>query len=90
MFGAAEGVDFGVHGAVEGKLAIKRFKSYPELRQKPYWGNHFWARGYFVSTVGVAEEMIRRYVQYQEEREREEERQRKNYDLFRDGPKHEP
>lgn len=43
-----------------------------------------------MSTVGVAEEMIRRYVQYQEEREREEERQRKNYDLFRDGPKHEP
>jgi putative transposase len=71
-------------GLLKGKLAIKLFKSYPKLRQKPYWGNHFWARGYFVSTVGVDEEMIRRYVRYQEEREREEERQRKDYDLFTD------
>ncbi|MEP4907941.1 MAG: transposase, partial [Algibacter sp.] len=34
--------------------------------QKPYWGNHFWSRGYFVSTVGLDEAMIRRYVKYQE------------------------
>ena len=71
-------------GLLKGKLAIKLFKSYPKMRQKPYWRNHFWARGYFVSTVGVDEEMIRRYVRYQEEREREEERQRKGYDLFGD------
>ena len=71
-------------GLLKGKLAIKVFKSYPKLRQKPYWGNHFWARGYFVSTVGVDEEMIRRYVRYQEERERETERQRKSYELFGD------
>lgn len=38
-------------GTLKGKLAIKLFKSYPKLKQKPYWGNHFWARGYFVSTV---------------------------------------
>ncbi|MCJ7630293.1 MAG: IS200/IS605 family transposase, partial [Longimicrobiales bacterium] len=63
-------------GLLKGKLAIKLFKSYPKMRQKPYWGNHFWARGYFVSTVGVDEEMIRRYVRHQEERERQEERQR--------------
>jgi putative transposase len=69
-------------GLLKGKLAIKLFKSYPKMRQKPYWGNHFWARGYFVSTVGVDEEMIRRYVRHQEERERQEERQRKGYDLF--------
>lgn len=66
----------------EGKLAIKLFKSYPKLRKKPYWGNHFWARGYFVSTVGVDEEVIRRYVRHQEERERQEERQREGFDLF--------
>jgi putative transposase len=71
-------------GLLKGKLAIKLFKSYPKLRRKPYWGNHFWARGYFVSTVGVDEEMIRRYVRYQEERERETERQQKSYDLFGD------
>ena len=39
-------------GLLKGKSAIKLFKSYPKMRQKPHWGNHFWARGYFVSTVG--------------------------------------
>ena len=71
-------------GLLKGKLAIKLFKSYPKMRQKPYWGNHFWTRGYFVSTVGVDEEVIRRYVRYQEKREREEERQRGEYDLFKE------
>ncbi len=52
-------------GTLKGKLAIKLFKSYPKLKEKPYWGNHFWSRGYFVSTVGIDEEMIRRYVKYQ-------------------------
>jgi len=54
-------------GVLKGKLAIKLFKSYPLLKEKPYWGNHFWARGYFVSTVGIDEEVIKRYVKYQEE-----------------------
>ena len=52
-------------GTLKGKIAIKLFKTYPKLKQKPYWGNHFWSRGYFVSTVGLDEEMIRRYVKYQ-------------------------
>ncbi len=39
-------------GVLKGKLVIKVFKSYPKLKEKPYWDNHFWARGYFVSTVG--------------------------------------
>ena len=38
-------------GTLKGKIAIKLFKSSPKLKKKPYWGNHFWARGYFVSTV---------------------------------------
>ena len=53
-------------GILKGKMAIKLFKTYPNLKQKPYWGNHFWSRGYFVSTVGLDEVMIRRYVKYQE------------------------
>jgi putative transposase len=73
-------------GFLKGKLAIKVFKSYPKLRQKPYWGNHFWARGYFVSTVGVNEELIRRYVRHQEEQERQEEHDRRTYDLFQSPP----
>ncbi len=47
-------------GIVKGKTAIKMFKSYPGLKGKPYWGNHFWSRGYCVSTVGLDEEKIRR------------------------------
>ncbi len=60
-------------GILKGKIAIKLFKSYPKLKQKPYWGNHFWARGYFVNTVGLEEEVIRRYVKYQEKEEKQEE-----------------
>lgn len=76
----------GFLGFLKGKLAIKVFKSYPKLRRKPYWGNHFWARGYFVSTVGLNEDMIRRYVRYQEEQERRAERDRRDYDLFQSPP----
>ena len=53
-------------GAVKGKTAIHMFKKFPQLRQRPYWGNHFWAEGYCVDTVGVNEDMIRKYVKYQE------------------------
>ena len=68
-------------GILKGKIAIKLFKSYPKLKQKPYWGNHFWARGYFVSTVGLDEDMIRRYVKHQEKEEKvvEENQQKFNF-----------
>jgi putative transposase len=66
-------------GFLKGKLAIKPFKSYPGLRKKPYWGNKFWARGYFIKTVGMNEDLIRRYVAYQEEKEKEEERNRQSF-----------
>ena len=73
-------------GFLKGKLAIKVMKSYPRLRKKPYWGNHFWGRGYFVSTVGLNEDLIRRYVKYQEEQEQREETERRDYDLFQRPP----
>ena len=69
-------------GVLKGKTAIRIFKSHPNLKKKPYWGNHFWARGYFVNTVGINEEMIRRYVKYQEEEERKMERDRSDFTLF--------
>jgi putative transposase len=68
-------------GILKGKIAIKLFKSYPELKHKPYWGNHFWARGYFVSTVGLDEEMIKRYVKHQEKEEKIIEDQQQSFDL---------
>lgn len=55
---------------LKGKTAIKIFKSYPQLKKKPYWGNHFWARGYYVETIGLDEEKIKKYVKYKEEQER--------------------
>jgi putative transposase len=72
----------GLMGTLKGKLAIKLFKSYPKLKEKPYWGNHFWSRGYFVTTVGVDEDIIRRYVKYQEGEDKREENQTRNFDLF--------
>jgi putative transposase len=57
-------------GIVKGKGALQIFKQFPHLKKKPYWGNHFWAKGYCVDTVGVDAEMIRKYVKYQEKLER--------------------
>ena len=69
-------------GILKGKTAIKLFKSYPAMKKKPYWGNHFWSRGYCVSTIGLDEEKIRRYVKYQEDRERQEEGEQQEFGLF--------
>jgi len=63
-------------GILKGRTAIRMFRNYPELKTKPYWGNHFWADGYCVDTVGVNEEMIRTDVRYQEKQERRMEQQR--------------
>ena len=69
-------------GTIKGKTAIKIFKSYSALKKKPYWGNHFWSRGYFSSTIGLDEETIRKYVKYQEDEERREESQQLDFGLF--------
>ena len=60
-------------GVVKGRTAIRVFRKFPYLRQKPYWGNHFWAEGYCVDTIGLDEEKIRAYVKWQERKEREAE-----------------
>jgi putative transposase len=57
-------------GRVKGQTATRVLKQFPELRRNKYWGNHFWAQGYCVDTVGVNAEMIRKYVKYQEKKER--------------------
>ncbi len=59
-------------GTVKGRTAIRVFKKYPYLKERPYWGNHFWADGYCVDTVGLDAEMIRKYVAFQERKEREQ------------------
>ena len=69
-------------GILKGKTAINIFKTYKGLKRKPYWGNHFWSRGYCVTTIGMDEEKIRRYVKYQEENEKREEDEQNELGLF--------
>ena len=57
-------------GTIKGRTAIRVFNKFRQLKNKPYWGNHFWAKGYCVDTVGLDAEMIRKYVKYQEHNER--------------------
>ncbi len=33
-------------GMIKGRSAIRVLNKYRELRRKPYWGNHFWTKGY--------------------------------------------
>lgn len=61
-----------VIGHLKGKTALRLFSKFPYLWKNKLWGNHFWARGYCVDTVGINEEMIRKYVKYQEKHEVEE------------------
>lgn len=54
-----------VVGFIKGKSAIHVARVYLGQR-KNYSGMHFWARGYYVSTVGADEETIRGYIRHQE------------------------
>ena len=55
-----------VVGFIKGKSAIHLARVYGE-RKRNFVGQHFWARGYFVTTVGRDEETIREYIRNQEE-----------------------
>jgi len=55
-----------VIGYIKGKSAIHLARVYGE-KKRNFVGQHFWARGYFVSTVGRDETMIRDYIRHQEQ-----------------------
>ena len=55
-----------VVGFIKGKSAIHLARVYGE-RKRNFVGQHFWARGYFVSTVGRDETVIREYIRKQEQ-----------------------
>ena len=55
-----------VVGYMKGKSAIHIARTYLGQR-KNYIGMSFWARGYFVSTVGADEEVVRAYIREQEQ-----------------------
>ncbi len=55
-----------VVGFIKGKSAIHLARVYAE-RKRNFVGQHFWARGYFVSTVGRDEAVVREYIKKQEQ-----------------------
>ena len=58
-----------VVGFIKGKSAIHLVRTYGE-RKRNFVGQHFWARGYFVSTVGRDEAAIREYIKNQEQEDK--------------------
>jgi putative transposase len=56
-------------GCIKGKSAIHIARTFIG-RRRNYTGQHFWARGYYVSTVGRDEATIREYIRTQEAEER--------------------
>ena len=59
-------------GYLKGKLALRLFQQYEQLGKR-FWGRHLWATGYCVSTVGLDEDKIRKYVKWQEQQEKQAE-----------------
>lgn len=55
-----------VVGYLKGKSAIYLARTFGGRRQN-FTGQHFWARGYYVSTAGKDEEAVRQYIRNQEE-----------------------
>jgi putative transposase len=67
-----------VVGYIKGKSAIHIAREV-EGRVRNFSGQHFWARGYFVSTIGRDEEVIRRYIREQEDNEVKREQLQLNF-----------
>ena len=67
-----------VVGYIKGKSAIHIARVYGE-RKRNFVGQHFWARGYFVSTVGRDEAIIRGYIRNQETEDQRLDQMKLNY-----------
>ena len=64
----SETISSRIHGlSVKGKSALMLFDENSELRRRTGKDRTVWARGYYVSTVGLNEEVIRNYIRSQEE-----------------------
>ena len=68
-----------VVGFIKGKSAIQIARSY-QGRTRNFVGQHFWARGYYVSTVGKDENNVRLYIQRQDEEDRRFDNQMKLFE----------
>ena len=71
---ALRGVRFArLMGYLKGKSALMIYDKHPEQRSK--WNKSFWARGYYVATIGtISEETIKKYIVEQMEKDKKEER----------------
>ena len=58
-----------VIGYIKGKSALYIARQY-NGKKRNFGGESFWARGFYVSTVGLDEETIRNYIKYQEEEDK--------------------
>jgi len=58
-----------VVGFIKGKSAIHIARTYGG-RKKNFVGEHFWSRGYYVSTAGKDEQAVRDYIRSRKKRER--------------------
>ena len=67
---------------LKGDSSVQVFRRFPEIKKR-YWGQHFWARGYFISTVGITDEIIRAYIKHQEQQELLEEELDKQQRLWK-------
>src|SRR5258708_40090735 len=64
----------GIHRVLKGKTCLATIPTIRITRQTLlYWGRHLWSRGYCVSTVGLDEDKIRKYVKWQEDQEKQAE-----------------
>jgi len=68
-----------VVGFIKGKSAIQIARGY-QGRTRNFVGQHFWARGYYVSTVGKDENNVRLYIQRQDEEDRRFDNQMKLFE----------
>jgi putative transposase len=69
-----------VMGFLKGKSSIQMYRKFDGLRKK-YYGQHFWSRGYAVTTIGLDEETIRKYVRWQHKKDREEDASQQTLNL---------
>jgi len=65
-----------VVGFLKGKSAVLIHRRF--AKEQRFTGYHFWARGYFVSTVGLDEALVRKYIREQEKTDQRQERLRLN------------
>ena len=61
-----------IMGFMKGEISLNLFHRYERLGKR-YWGRHLWSRGYCVSTIGLDEDQIRKYVKWQEHKDKESE-----------------